>query len=206
MDEFGVYKMYIALKLHFTTDNYDITKRNGKVKASRQAFAKRKDLFSIRKIAKTYSDEEVAHFLISNFVSGNRWGGVFDSDAGQTYLEWKGKIESLSYIFTNELDNLIVELESQKMSFFDSFQITKSQHPYILRAYLRNTISLETLTIIEKVYPFVDNFDSKLSSDLVWPDISRLIKKYKPFLKIDKEKYNGLFERRCGSGHTLQKD
>ena len=55
MDEFGVYKMYIALKLHFTTDNYDITKRNGKVKASRQAFAKRKDLFSIRKIAKTYS-------------------------------------------------------------------------------------------------------------------------------------------------------
>lgn len=196
MDEFAVYKMYIALKLHFTTDNYDITKRNGKVKASRQAFAKRKDLFSIKKIAKTYSDEEVAHFLISNFVSGNRWGGMFDSDAGKTYLEWKGKMESLSYIFTNELDNLIIELDSQGLTLKESFQITKSEHPYILRAYLRNTISLETFAIIEKICPFVDMFDSKLSSDLVWPDVSRLIKKYKPFLRIDKEKYNEIFRRR----------
>jgi hypothetical protein len=200
MDEFSVYKMYIALKLHFTTDNYDITKRNGKVRASRDAFNKRKDLFSIRKIAKTYSDEEVANFLISNFVSGNRWGGMFDSDAGKTYLEWKGKMESLSYRFTNELDNLISELESLRMTLSDSFQITKAQHPYILKAYLRNTISLETLTIIEKVMPFVETFDSKLSSDLVWPDVSRLIKKYKPFLKIDKEKYNGIFESRYRTG------
>lgn len=206
MDEFAVYKMYIALKLHFTTDNYDITKRNGKVKASRQAFAKRKDLFSIKKIAKTYSDEEVAHFLISNFVTGNRWGGVFDSDAGKTYLEWKGKMESLSYIFSNELDSLDAELESQNMTFADSFQITKSQHPYILKAFLRRTISLETFTIIEKLYPFIDSFDSKLSSDLVWPDTSRLIKKYKPFLKIDKEKYYGLFERRYGPGFEFQKN
>ena len=68
MDEFSVYKMYIALKLHFTTDGYDITKRNGKVKASRQAFAKRSDLYSIKKISKTYTDEEVANFLIANFV------------------------------------------------------------------------------------------------------------------------------------------
>lgn len=202
MDEFAVYKMYIALKLHFTTDNYDVIKRNGKIKASRQAFAKRKDLFSIRKIAKTYSDEEVAHFLISNFVSGNRWGGMFDSDAGKTYLEWKGKMESLSYIFTNELDNLIAELESRELTLKESFQITKSQHPYILRAYLRNTISLETFTIIEKICPFVDMFDSKLSSDLVWPDVSRLIKKYKPFLRIDKEKYDDIFRRRFNPQST----
>ena len=201
MDEFSVYKMYIALKLHFTTDNYDITKRNGKVRASRNAFSKRKDLFSIRKLAKSYSDEEVANFLISNFVSGNRWGGMFDADAGKTYLEWKGKMESLSYNFTNELDNLVAELESQKMTLVYSFQITKAQHPYILKAYLRSTISLETLTIIERVMPFVESFDSKLSADLVWPDVSRLIKKYKPFLKIDKEKYNGIFESRYGTGY-----
>lgn len=196
MDEYAVYKMYIALKLHFTTDGYDITKRNGKVKASRQAFAKRKDLFSIKKIAKTYTDEEVAHFLISNFVSGNRWGGMFDSDAGKTYLEWKGKMESLSYIFTNELDNLVAELEANNLTLKDSFRVINSQHPYILKAFLRNTISLETFTIIEKVCPFTQIFDSKLSSDLVWPDVSRLIKKYKPFLRIEKEKYDEIFRRR----------
>lgn len=196
MDEFSVYKMYIALKLHFTTDGYDITKRNGKVKASRQAFAKRKDLHSIRKIAKTYSDEEVANFLVSNFVSGNRWGGIFDSDAGKTYLEWKGKIESLSYHFAQDLDRLSLELESVGMSFSDAFEITRSQHPYIIKAYLRNSISLETLVIIEKICPYLDEFDTKLSNDLIWPDVSRLIKKYKPFVKFDKEKYDGIFRKR----------
>ena len=73
MDAFQVYKYYLALKLHFTTDKYDVIKQRGKVRASRQAFAKRNDLFSINKIAKNYSDEEVANFLIANFVSGDRW-------------------------------------------------------------------------------------------------------------------------------------
>ena len=71
----------MALKLHFTTDKYDVIKQKGKVRASRQAFAKRSDLFSINKIAKKFSDEEVANFLIANFVSGDRWGGLFDSEA-----------------------------------------------------------------------------------------------------------------------------
>ena len=199
MDEFGVYKMYIALKLHFTTDNYDITKRNGKVKASRQAFAKRTDLFSIKKISKTYSDEEIANFLVSNFVSGDRWGGMFDSEAGKTYTEWKGKIESLTYNFIKDLDNLIDELDKDNLTFKDAFTITKSQHPYLLKMFLRKSVSLETMVILEKIFPYLEYFDKELDGDILWPDTSRLIKKYKPFLKFDKEKYNEIFRKRNGS-------
>jgi hypothetical protein len=199
MDEFAVYKMYIALKLHFTTDNYDITKRNGKVKASRQAFAKRKDLFSIRKISKTYTDEEVANFLVSNFVSGDRWGGMFDSEAGKTYVEWKGKMESLTYNFTKELDAIIHELEVGGNKIEDAFMITKAQHPYILKAYLRKSISIETLVILDKVFPYIETFDDQLSADILWPDVSRLVKKYKPFLRIDKDRYHAIFRERVGT-------
>jgi len=199
MDEFGVYKMYIALKLHFTTDNYDITKRNGKVKASRQAFAKRTDLFSIKKIYKTYSDEEIANFLVSNFISGDRWGGMFDSEAGKTYTEWKGKIESLSYNFTKDLDHLLDELEKENLTVKDAFTITKSQHPYILKMFLRKSVSLETMVILETIFPYLEYFDKELEGDILWPDTSRLIKKYKPFLKFDKEKYNEIFRKRNGS-------
>jgi len=196
MDEFGVYKVYIALKLHFTTDNYDIIKNRGRIKASKNAFAKRKDLFSIRKIAKTYTDEEITNFLVSNFVSGNRWGGMFDSDAGKTYLAWKGKIESLSYLFEQELDELINNLEMDGMKVEDIFKLSDSQHPYLLKAFLRKTISIETLVILEKINPFVAHFDTYLKHDILWPDISRIIIKYKPFLRIDKEKYNEIFRRR----------
>lgn len=198
MDEYSVYKMYLALKLHFTTDKYDVIQQKGKVRASRQAFAKRKDLFSIKKVSKTYSDEEVANFLVANFTSGDRWGGVFDNEAGDRYKEWKAKIESLTYTFNKDLENFSEELENNKLIFLDALEVKNGQHPYILKAYLRKTITLETLVILDSLANFVDEFDSKIADDILWPDISRLIKKYKPFLKFDKEKYNAIFRRRIG--------
>ena len=196
MDEFSVYKMYLALKLHFTTDAYDVIKQRGKVRASRQAFAKRTDLFSIKKISKNYTDEEVANFLVANFVSGDRWGGMFDIEAGQRYTLWKKKIESLSYAFSQDLDNLIQECEDSGIDPKAVFTISKGQHPYIIKAYLRKTIGIETLVILEKLTGFINKFDSEINDTIVWPDISRLIKKYKPFLVIDVEKYDAIFRRR----------
>lgn len=202
MDEYSVYKMYLALKLHFTTDQYDVIKQRGKVRASRQAFAKRKDIFSIRKVSKTYSDEEVANFLVANFTSGDRWGGLFDSEASERYTEWQKRVQSLSYIFSNDLDAIIEELEAENKTFEDAFAIAKNQHPYIIKAFLRKTITLETLVILEKINPFLEDFDSHLSTDIMWPDISRLIRKYKPFLQFDKEKYSGILRRRVGCNST----
>jgi hypothetical protein len=196
MDEFSVYKMYIALKLHFTTDAYDVIKQRGKVRASRQAFAKRTDLFSIKKISKNYTDEEVANFLVANFVSGDRWGGMFDIEAGQRYTLWKKKIESLSYAFSQDLDNLIQECEDSGIDTKSIFLVSKGQHPYIIKAYLRKTIGIETLVILEKLTGFINKFDSEINDTIVWPDISRLVKKYKPFLVIDVEKYDAIFRRR----------
>jgi len=198
MNEYSVYKMYLALKLHFTTDSYDVIANKGRVRASKQAFAKRKDLYSIKKISKTYTDEEVVNFLVSNFVSGDRWGGMFDSEAGERYTDWKRKIESLSYIFKNDLEVISSEKDVNNIKYDDMFKLYKTEHPYIIKMFLRKDITLETLVILEKLAPFVNNFDNELSEDLIWPDISRLIKKYKPFLKIDKEKYNGIFTRVLG--------
>jgi hypothetical protein len=196
MTEFEVYKMYLALKLHFTTEKYNVIEQKGKVRASKQAFAKRKDLYSLKKIAKTYSDEEVANFLVANFTSGDRWGGVFDSEAGERYMEWKKKIEGLSYNFERDLDNLVLHLEEKQLHPDSLFEITKNQHPYIIKSYLRKEITLETLVILEKIIPFLDKFDLEIDDKIIWPDISRLIKKYKPFLNFDKEKYVGIYRRK----------
>ena len=69
MEPFEVYRYYLALRLHFTTDQYDVIKQKGHVRASKQSFFKRKDLNSINKVAKHYSDKEVANFLIANSSS-----------------------------------------------------------------------------------------------------------------------------------------
>lgn len=195
MDPFQTYRCYLALRLHFTTDSYDIVKQQGKVRATKEAFLKRKDLYAIGKISKTYTDEEIVNFLVSNFVSGNRWGGVFDAEAKATYIAWKKKIEALAYTFENEMQQF---LEDNKMFTFEEteiFALQKNKHPYIIRAYLSKKVSIETLVILNKLYKFVPKFDAELEDQLVWPDISRMIKKYSPFLKINKEKYDGILRR-----------
>ena len=198
MDAFEVYKYYMALKLHFTTDKYDVIEQKGKVRASRQAFAKRKDLYAINKVAKSYSDEEVANFLIANFVSGDRWGGVFDTDARETYLAWKKRVEGISYIFTKDLDNILLDIEQKNITFENIFSCQKGEHPYIIKAYLRKDVCVETLVILDKIYNMVEKFDNEVDDTIVWPDISRLIKKYRPFLKIEREKYARLIRERIG--------
>jgi hypothetical protein len=196
MDAFEAYRCYLALKLHFTTDSYNIVQHKGRVKASRDSFMKRRDLYAISKMAKTFTDEEIVNFLVSNFVSGNRWGGVFDNDAKQTYTAWKRKIEALSYMFRMDLRIILDNLE---LDTFDSeviFAVQKSEHPYIIKGYMSRQINLETLVILNKLYKFTDKFDREIEETLVWPDISRLIRKYSPFLKIDKEKYHGIIRER----------
>ena len=201
MTQYDVYRYYLALRLHFTTDNYDVIKNKGRVRASKQAFAKRKDLYAIAKIAKTYSDEEVANFLIANFVSGDRWGGVFDSEAKDRYLQWKKRMESLQYTFENDLKNLVQELEDSCLSFDTIFKISKGEHPYIIKAYLRKTITIETLVILDYLLDYKKSFEN-ISDTFLWPDVSRIIENYKPFLKVNLEKYRRILRRISGYNET----
>lgn len=197
MEPFEVYRAYLALRLHFTTNNYDVIKQQGRVRASKQSFFKRKDLFAIKKIAEEYSDKDVVDFLVANFVSGDRWGGVFDSEAKTNYISWKKRMESISYTFQKEIDNLLLFLENNDLQFQDAFR-SNGKHPVILKFYLKKQVSVETLVILNKINKFTETLDAELADDIVWPDVSRIIKKYQPFLRVDIQKYDELLRRRIG--------
>jgi hypothetical protein len=198
MSPFEVYKSYLALRLHFTTDQYDVIKQQGRVRASKQAFFKRKDLFAIKKISETLQDKEIVDFLIANFISGDRWGGVFDIESKKNYLDWKKRLESIGYTFEKEIGYLCDKLDKYNLEFSYAFEITNKNHPLILKLFLRKIISIETLVILNKLNNFTDKLDDQLSNDIMWPDVSRLIKKYTPFLNINKEKYESIFRTRIG--------
>ena len=199
MEPFEVYRYYLALRLHFTTDKYDVIEQRGRVRATKNSFLKRKDLLSIRRVAETYSDKDIVDFLVANFVSGDRWGGVFDVESKERYQGWKKRIEAISYTFKREIDRAVVYAEKHNMAFQDLFSCQNGQHPVIIKMYLRNDLSIETLVILNKLNNFIDQLDVQLKDDLVWPDTSRIIKKYSPFLEIKKEKYDEIFRRAIGS-------
>jgi hypothetical protein len=92
------------LKLHFTTEKYDITKTRGAVKASESAFLKRKDIIAMRKLARDYKKKEIIDLLVANFVSGDRWGGMFDSQSAEVYKEWKARKARRDYQFEQDIE------------------------------------------------------------------------------------------------------
>lgn len=196
LNDFQVYKFYLAIKLHFTTD-YDVFKFNGKTKASRAAFEKRKDMVTIRKLAKKLDTKEVVNYFVANFVAGDKSGGAFDStESERIYKEWQRRIESLSYQFTEDLGKLSDECERIGKPFSYIFEFEKGTHPLLLKMYLGHKISIETMVILNSLQSYVDSFDKYLYNDIIWAEISRLIKKYEPFLHYDKKKLSDAYRSR----------
>jgi hypothetical protein len=191
MDSYKVYQLYLSLRLHFTRPDFDITKSRKGVKVSREAFLKRKDLFALRKLAETKTKTEIIDFLVANFVSGNQWGGVFDAEANEVYAEWQTRMQKLGYTFKQDIQTLYAD--------GDPFEVINGQHPKVLKMYLGKKISLESIAILAKI-GIIDNTDySSLSNDFIWNDFAHLVKKYKPFVKIDKDHYIRQLEQEIGT-------
>lgn len=192
MVPFDVYKSYIALKNHFTTLTYDYHKYCGKSRASLQSFYKRKDRFWFEKISRQKTDKEIEEFFVANFVScsdpESLWIGEMIKNGESTYSEWKKKIQSLSYFFKDESQNIFEEY-----SFEDVFKCSKG-HPPLLKNFLSGKISLETLVIYDKIFFFRKDFDKKLK-DPVWETVSKKIQKYSSFLHIDVFHYKKILKQ-----------
>ena len=188
---FDAYRCYLSLKNHFTKDHYDYHKYRGKTRATVQAFYKRKDRFWFEKFARQKKDKEVEEFFVSNFVystdPGTMWIGEMIKEGEGRYQEWQKKVQSLSYIFKEESQNLF---EGQKVD--DVFDCSKG-HPLVLKKYLGGDISLESMVIYDIILGYGKDFDKRLK-DPVWETVSRKIRKYSPFLNIDVFRYKKILK------------
>lgn len=123
---------------------------------------------------------------MANFISGDKWGGTYSSDAEEKYLQWQKIQDSLSYIYSQDLQNIA---DSSNINKLTELWDCKEGHPLLLKKYFGKTCHLETLVILNKLFKFIDVVDEQLVFDPVWNTVSKLIYKYSPFIKIDKEKY-----------------
>jgi hypothetical protein len=179
---FETYQHYLSLKNHFTNPKYDFFKYGAKTRASITSFNKRRDKYWFEKTSRKYSDKEVVDFLVSNFVAsdtpGNLWIGEIINSGERTYQEWMRRQQSLTYLFKEQSSEFFLETKLE-----DALNCSKG-HPPVLKKFLSGQLSLETLTIYEKIFYFSKDFDKKLL-DPVWETVSLKIRKYTPFLNTD---------------------
>ena len=181
MDGFKAYKYFMAVRLHFTSDKYDVFEHNGRVSGSRMVFEKRNDRGLFEKLAQRFdSDRELIQFFVSNFAYGNT-GVVYSTESHELYAKWQSRKESMTRVFDLDLITLGRFLESQGKPFEYLFD-TEDCSPPLLNLYLSKSITLETMSIINDIDPYLDRWESLV---MLWKDEFRIIRKVKRFIKYN---------------------
>lgn len=183
MRPFDVYQDYLALKQHFT-GQYDYVNYNGKVRASSDNFERRSDKYSFYKLAK---QSDPHGYLISNlYDQPERWIGEIVSPEGyQRYLEWKKRNESRTYIFKQEIENIVKE----------DFNVVDGQHPELIQKYLRQDIGIDTLIILCEVIGIIPMWNKKIDDTIIWPEIRNRCKKYSRLMQYDKQNFVNIIKQ-----------
>ena len=191
MSGIEVYKMYLSLKLHFTTDTFDYFKYGNAAKASQQSFDSRRDKFFFVKLSRTFKEDELREFFVANMIVEDKvYPATLVREGAKNYQEYLKRKQSLTYRFKEDVFTL--HEVSQK---FDKLFIIDGMHPPLLKAHLGGRISIETLAIFQKIFNYVENFDKIIKEEIVWKPIRNRILKYEPFIFIDKGKYKNIIKQ-----------
>jgi hypothetical protein len=180
---FEVFKTYLAVKNHFTSD-YDYHKYGGRVTAKLESFTKRSDRYFFHKLSKRYAERDILDYFVSNFaVNSSKWiGNVINNEGAENYTKFRKYKESFEYNFRNDCVAIRNELDKKSLSFNDGFLVDSGQHPRVLRLLLRKKIHLQTAIILDSILSFSKVWDKEITEKVVWPKIKHTFKKLQPFL------------------------
>jgi hypothetical protein len=79
--------------------------------------------------------------------------------------------------------------------FNDLFKVENGQFPKLLMCFMQKQITIETMVILNNIFDFIRIWDKKISDDIIYPKISRKIRKYGAFLSVDTKKYKELTKK-----------
>ena len=181
---FDSYQLYLAVKLHFNSKDYDFVQYNGKVKADLNAFIKRKDKYHFGKLSRLYK-EELRDFYVANLSQKDMWvGDLLENEAKKVFIEWKKRKQKLSHMFEQEVSQLL-----EKKSIQEVLRVQNVQHPYLLKQFLGKNISIETMCILDIITNYSEAWNLMIEETIVYPDVWTRINKYKTFMHFDEKVY-----------------
>ena len=187
MDGYKAYRYYLALKLHFGTDKFDVFSNHGAVKYSRDKFQTRNDKYIFERLSQKFStDREFIQFIASNFMYGNSDVVYSGSEAEDNYIEYTKRKQSITKVFSDDTKTMI-RYHEQNAGLM--FEVHDNKIPSIIALYLSNRVTLETLRILDDRYNILAEF--KMANHTLFKmfeDTLRIVEKSKGFVKYDKLK------------------
>lgn len=188
---FAAYAMFNALMLHFQSDSYDYVKYNGKTRVTKQNFLTRKDKYSFYKLSRKYSLPDLKNYYVANFLEKEiQWIGEITGPEGEeNYRKWQKRIQSLSYIFRNEISKIY---ENGPLK--NSLRVNNKEIPILLSDWMQKKVCIETVLILDNLMPFLQVWYDEIAEDIIWPKYQLKLKKYKSFLNYDTQNFKTILE------------
>lgn len=189
MDGFKAYKYFMAIKLHFTSEKYDVFETNGRVSGSREAFERRNDRGLFERLAKKFpNDHQLIQFLVANIAYGHK-NVVYSEDSDEYYQLWCKRKESMSRVFEVDLTTISNELEASGKTLEDMYAIDDGA-PLLLQLHLGGHVTLETMSILQDFDDYLSKWEPLI---MLWHDQFLVIRKVKRFVKYDKTRVQYLY-------------
>jgi hypothetical protein len=90
----------------------------------------------------------------------------------------------MSKIYAEDLQKI-----ATKETFNELFKVDDGQFPKLLVLFMQNEVTIETMVILNNIFDFIRIWDKKISDDIIYPKVSRKIRKYGSFLNVNVDKY-----------------
>lgn len=196
MDGFKAYRYYLAIKLHFTTDKFNVFENRGNVRGTREAFNARNDRYIFEKLAsKRPDDKDIIQFFVSNFAYGKDTAIYAGQEAEDNYMVWQKRKQSITKVFIDDLAAILTHVEVNKMSHSAIFDFADNEYPVALKMFIGGKITIETIRILDDFTGILDKWKVHPSVRYIWDDEMRRAIKLSGFVKYDKIKLSQIFEK-----------
>ena len=117
-------------------------------------------------------------------------GDISGIEGEENYKKWQKRNQSLTYRFEQDIIGLLNATQSPN----EMLMVNDGQYPVLLKEMAQNTISIETVCILNDIMNFLPMWSKKITDDVVWPTYKRKIEKYTPFIVYDKEKFKEILK------------
>ena len=181
MDGYKAWKLYMAVKLHFTTNKYNVFNNRGHVKGGRDTFYSRNDRFIFERLARKFATErDIIQFYVANFAYGNEAVVYSDVDSESNLTLWNKRKQSISQVFENDMNGIVLHLEKESLT---RDQLYNGNLPELLKLYLGGFVTIESMVILDSYTNYLASWKEQLN--LLWEEECRRIDKCKGFVKFD---------------------
>lgn len=183
MDDLALYKTYVSLKTHFTTEEYDYIKYSGKVKVKEETYRKRQDRYLFHKLSSWLPEKIAVPFLVSHFIELSAFSihYVFENPikSQKIFDRWKERTSDILGIY--ERDIKVIAKESSG-SWKNAIFQTDDDYPLIFKLVMANKISPETYSMLDDLFQHTSKTYKGLDMDVLFLSLNLKYRKYRSFI------------------------